>query len=154
MFAYRDVSFGTWSNGGTGRILMNAANPTPRKPVPPDFEPPTLTLMPKHKAIYAVGVKLPVQNPATCKRETVTAQVIQRFRMFHRTDQRRVNHPLEWMYVVRVEGQPDILLSEGTLTADHLKAKAARAKAPAASLKTVQRVTAKSTAEQSATPAA
>ena len=62
MFAYRDVSFGTWSNGGTGRILMNAADPTPRKPLPPDFEPPTLTVVPKQKAIYAVGVSLVSQT--------------------------------------------------------------------------------------------
>ena len=99
MIAYNTVDFGTW---GKFQVIQTIDAHTPRKPVPPDFEPPTLTLMPKHKAIYAVGVSLVIQNPATCKRETVTAQVIQRFRMFHRTDPQRINHPLEWMYVVRV----------------------------------------------------
>lgn len=156
MLAYRDVSFGTWSRGGTGRVLMNAADPKPRKPVPPDFEPPTLAVVPKHKPVYAIGVELPIQNPATSRRETVTAQVLQRFHMAPRNDKRRVNSALEWLYLVRVEGQGSpLLLNEAALTADHLKAKAARAcQAPAAVLKTVQRETTKPAAEQSATPAA
>jgi len=152
MFAYRDVSFGTWSNGGTGRILINAADPKPRKPTPPDFEPPTLTMLPKRKPVYAVGVELPVQNPATSKRETVTAQVIQRFHMVQRSDKRRVQSPLEWMYLVRINGV-DWLLAEGKLTTAHRKV-AGATKAPATPLTAVQRVTAKSTAEPLATPAA
>lgn len=149
MIAYDTVDYGTW---GVFQVRQTIDAHTPRKPPPPDFEPPTLTLLPPRKAVYAVGVELPVQNPATVRRETVTAQVIQRFHMMPRNDKRRVNSPLEWMYRVRINGV-DWLLAEGKLTTAHRKV-AGATKAPATSLKTAQRVTAKSTAEQSATPAA
>lgn len=118
MTAYKTADFGTW---GMMELRMPIAAHTPRKPSPPDFEPPTLTVLPKGKPVYAVGVKLTMQNPANVKREAVEAQVIQRFHMTERNDNRRVNTGLMWLYLIRVNGvsgeSVDWLLNEAAVTA-------------------------------------
>jgi hypothetical protein len=132
MTAYRMENFGTW-----GMVQLRQPIPahTPRKPTPPDFEPPTLTVLPKAKPVYAVGVQLRVQNPATARKEVVTAEVINRFHLTERTasegsTNRRVNTGLTWLYLVRVNGvsgeSADWLLNESAVTSACKSAKIVR----------------------------